>query len=387
MDKKEQLSIIYKHIGETLNISNTETSTIIDSYKAVGQYLGNLEEELDINIYPQGSLALGTIIKPLKSDNDGEYDIDMVCLLKNGSHLSSKEIKMTIGNRLKESERYEPMLESEGKRCWTLQYNDFHMDILPSVPMNDELIDTHIRLTHTDDYSGYTSSYSNPKGYLEWFQDEMKETIASSRQFYAEKNEVEIEEVPLYKLRTPLQVSIQLLKRHRDIMYQNTKESEHKPISIIITTLAAHAYEEKGLNLYDTLLNILDNMEIYIKNDENGEYVIENPTNPHENFADKWKNEPIKKDVFLKWLKAAKKDIILNPMIEAEGLPQLKKYLSKTFGENVISKSFESYGEDQRIKRGNEKLGVNKTGRITEKEEEMASKMANHTFYGEDSIR
>lgn len=365
-----------------MNISNTERDTIIDSYKAVGNYLGNLEKQLDINIYPQGSLALGTIIKPLKTDNEGEYDVDMVCLLKNGSNLSSEEIKSIVGNRLKESSRYIEMLEAEGKRCWTLQYRDFHMDILPSVPMSLRDSETRIRLTHTEDFSEYTSKYSNPKGYLEWFQEEMRETYTHSKQMYAQKNEVEIEEVPLYKLRTPLQMSIQLLKRHRDIMFQNTDESEHKPISIIITTLATHAYEDQNLDLYTTLSNLLKNMENYIKYDDDGLYVIENPTDSKENFADKWNENPIKKDMFFKWIKEAKKDIIENPLSISEGIDDLRSSLSNSFGEEIINKSFQSYGEDQREKREKGELGIDSRGVITEEKEPMVSKISDHTFYG-----
>lgn len=382
MSKSKQLSTIYRHVGDTLNISDTERNQIVDSYKAVGSYLGNLEENLHIKIYPQGSLGLGTIIKPLKSDNDGEYDVDMVCLLKEGSHLSTEKIKKIVGNRLKENDRYKEMLNDEGKRCWTLQYSDFHMDILPSVPMNSNKNDTRIRLTHTEDYSNYTSKYSNPKGYLEWFQEEMKETYTQSREFYSKKNDVEIDEVPLYKLRTPLQISIQLLKRHRDIMYQNTDKSEHKPISIIITTLATQAYEDQGFDLYTTLSNILRNMESHIQKSENGIYVIGNPTNPEENFADKWNEKPIKKDVFFEWLKAAKRDIIENPLSISEGLHEAKYSLSNIFGEEVITKSFQSYGEEQLEKREKGELGIDSNGVITEEESSMVSKISDHTFYG-----
>lgn len=85
-----------------------------------------------------------------------------------------------------------------------------------------------------------------------------------------------------------------ILKRHRDIMFKG--DSEHKPISVIITTLAAKAY--KGTkDLKETLDDIVFGMEREI--DCNEKCIVLNPINPNENFADKWENEPIKKEVFL----------------------------------------------------------------------------------------
>jgi hypothetical protein len=66
---------------------------------------------------------------------------------------------------------------------------------------------------------------------------------------------------------------------------------EHKPISIIITTLAAKAYR-KQTNVFEGLVHVVNNMESYIEeryDKQLGHRVkwIENPVNAQENFADK----------------------------------------------------------------------------------------------------
>ena len=66
-----------------------------------------------------------------------------------------------------------------------------------------------------------------------------------------------------YNFKTPLQKAIQLLKRHRDIMFENDTK-KLKPISIIITTLAAELYNDED-NVVDTLTNILTNIEAHLK--------------------------------------------------------------------------------------------------------------------------
>ena len=65
------------------------------------------------------------------------------------------------------------------------------------------------------------------------------------REFLAESmQEARVEDVPEYQVKTPLQQGIQILKRHRDIMF--VEDPDDKPISIIITTLAAHAYNNES---------------------------------------------------------------------------------------------------------------------------------------------
>lgn len=368
---------LYKKLAESLNISESKTDEIIDSYKAVGTYLGNLEEDLNIIIFPQGSLGLGTVIKPLSTDRNGSYDIDLVCKLRNGHYLEAKDVKNIIGTRLKESSRYKNKLEEEGKRCWTLIYADFHMDILPCIPKNHKVADSVVKITEKVD-GQYNYSLSDPKGYREWFIQEMGNVFIESRNIYASNKEVEIEDVELFKLRTPLQMSIQILKRHRDIMFQNRKD---KPISIIITTLAALSYNGEW-NVFLTINNILQNMAKHIHKNENGEYEILNPTNIEENFADRWNEQPEKADSFFEWLKKAQLDIITQPSEFAGGLQGLHRHFANSFGGEMARETFNRYGEMMGRKSENQELGITHEKHITSQRSKMKTRIKDHTFYG-----
>ena len=57
-----------------------------------------------------------------------------------------------------------------------------------------------------------------------------------------------------------------------------------KPISIIITTLAAQAYRGET-DLQETTLGLLDRMLGLINHET---LRVPNPVNPEEDFADKW---------------------------------------------------------------------------------------------------
>lgn len=70
----------------------------------------------------------------------------------------------------------------------------------------------------------------------------------------------QVDQVTIFKRKTPMQRCIQLLKQHRNQMFG---DYDSKPISIIITTLAARAYNGE-LDVEVALINILNKMENFI---------------------------------------------------------------------------------------------------------------------------
>lgn len=377
-DKEMLLGRILSAIADELNITETMYNKAVDSYEAVGKYLGE-GLAYDIRIMPQGSMNLGTVIRPI--DDSDEYDVDLVCLLSNGQNLSLKDIKNKVGDRLKSNEKYKKMLEPEGKRCWTMQYDEFHMDILPCVPNNSVFLtptQTEIKLTHKNDDSSYVPKYSNPYKYHLWFEEQMEHVLKRHKQIFAEMNAVEIDEVPTYKVRTPLQQAIQLLKRHRDICFQDN--DENAPISIIITTLAARSYNSEE-NIYDALCNILSTMHKHIEN-RNGVYWVQNPVMSAENFADKWNMCPEKREAFYSWLIQAKKELITDPL-SCLGFNNIASKYKKYLGEKPVQRAFSKIGDTTKNERDNDKLYINGlTGGLTTTPTIDSIKVGGHTFFG-----
>ena len=128
------LNNLLSEIADLLELTDTQFNNIKSSYETVANWL-NTGEEIqkygNVEIFPQGSIGLGTVVKPLRRD---EYDVDMVLFIDR-TDIPTKELKRIIGNRLKEHSTYKRMLDEEGKRCWTLVYADslsYHMDILPT---------------------------------------------------------------------------------------------------------------------------------------------------------------------------------------------------------------------------------------------------------------
>lgn len=377
-EREKELDEILKEIVNEISITPTMLDKAITSYEAVGTWLGE-GIKYDMKIFPQGSMNLGTTNKPITDKDD--YDVDLVCLLENGKELVAREIKHIVGDRLKEHKIYREKIleEGEGKRCWKMQYDEFHMDILPCVPryIYKEPDITEIRLTHKKD-SYYEDRYSNPTGYRKWFEKCMEKTLKIFKEAYAIENKMEIIDVPIYRIKTPLQMAIQLLKRHRDIYFQ--KDDENAPISVIITTLAAKAYTGEE-SVYETLVNVLSKMSTFIEM-RNGVYWIQNPVMPLENFADKWQECPQKKIAFENWIQKAREDFITNPL-NLVGIDKIGDSFKKSLGEAPVKRALNNCADKKRNARDNKELYSTGllTGIATQKVA-GATLIKGHTFFG-----
>lgn len=345
---KGELEKFLNDLIEALDVSTSKYKEAENHYKSVGEWLGKDGTVLSSympKIYAQGSFALGTVIKPVE---DGDYDIDAVCLLeKPPQDITQQRLKELVGERLKSHEKYKKMLDPSmgGRRCWTLNYSDsskFHMDILPAIPddsqwliglgINKEIAEKSICITDktTWDESNYWPR-SNPHGYLLWFNSRMVVIYNKLQEEF--KKKANVQDVPSYQISTPLQNTIKILKKHRDVIYEN---DDHKPISIIITTLAAKAYDNQEF-LVDSLVSIISKMKELVEI-RGKEWWVENPVNPQENFADKWNETPEKKDLFFCWIERVEKGILdLISDLDSENneisfLSKFDNYLTENYG-------------------------------------------------------
>ncbi len=372
-NKNELLSNLLIGAVEILDMPDDLLQSARLKYQEVGQWLGEPESELFTNtpkVYPQGSMRLGTMISPF-TDKD-EYDVDLVCLLDfKKENISQKELKKCVGQRLRQHPEYRKVL-GEGRRCWTLDFKgQFHMDILPSIS-DQEGLPHSILIT---DKELVRWQHSNPKGYATWFQIQMKTDFDQEKQRLARVMSLSVEEVPNWKIKTPLQRSIQLLKRHRDVYFQ--ADQEDKPISIIISTLAAKAYENKS-NLSETLVHIVDHMHQYLEV-KNGVYWVENPVNKKENFADKWQVHPKRQKKFFIWIQKIQSDI--KNALDTQGIDEVTKFLSGSFGKSTMINSAKNLGIAVREERKKGNLFISSGFGSLSSSGNIAVKK--HQFYGD----
>lgn len=333
--EKRKLSELLERIAADLDIPDHLYEDAVLKYEDVGAWLAECPDlkKYAPEIYPQGSFRLGTVTHPF-SDRD-EYDIDLVCHLRLEKEETTQEkLKEMVGDRLKQRKDIEEILKPS-RRCWCLDYpHQFHMDVLPAIP-NNERPPTGILLTDTDLIRWQKS---NPIAYADWFHERMIEVFKEKRASIAESIQASIEEVPDWQVKTTLQRAVQLLKHHRDIYFQH--DQENKPVSIIITTLAARAYLNQA-DLYDALMDIVTKMADFIEY-RNGKWWVQNPVDPDENFADKWNEKPARRLAFLEWLKRVQIDF--TDAIQAHNLNESSNVLSASLGGSVVNKAASSLG-------------------------------------------
>lgn len=401
---KRELNPLLTNIAEELDITESMYDSLSQSYKAIGEYLGGSKElsAYNVEIHPQGSLLLGTAIRPVIDDDD--IDIDLVCeLRRKDPSWTQHTLKHKVGGRLKESDQFRAMLKEEGRRCWTLLYrrhsdnpqDRYHLDVLPAVYDSNESVynamatlsrsyhgialwdKLAMRITDNKEEVHKTATdisiwpKTNPFGYALWFKERCVTTQKRESAIFCSSS---VSPMPKYTdKKVPLQRVVQILKRHRDLMFQG---DEDKPISIIITTLSAYAYNGED-DIATALCNVAEHMDSFIAIDQNRHYVIQNPVNPEENFADKWAEYPKRQENFFKWLRKLKADIesITKDNIE---WTQMVREMKPMFGDKLVSSVIAAQGYSTQAKRDNGALKMATTGVLGA----AGSTVKAHTFFG-----
>lgn len=334
----QKINQMLESIVELLELPDSAYETANARYHDLGEWMGRKESTCapyKPHVFSQGSFRLGTAIRPL--DEKEKYDLDLACELKEGvvreTH-TQQSLKKLVGQEVESYRRTKGIKEplEEKHRCWRLEYADtlsFHMDIVPCIPaelrqrqrINEALMKageskvfanstSDLTVVITDDrHPGFLRicddwKISNPEGYAHWFESKMRLAASILQERVRKFNAASVDKIPVFKWKTPLQRCVQLLKRHRDQMYKSDPDA--KPISVIITTLSARAYEGES-DIAIAMRNILSKMGNLVRTNTPR---VPNPVDPSEDFADKWTTEDGRRlkleENFWTWLEQAK---------------------------------------------------------------------------------
>jgi hypothetical protein len=332
---------LLQHAAESLDIDVATYRLIKAIYGGASEFLAQFWDldPIDGVVYPQGSVPLGTVTK--KVFRNDEVDIDSVVLrYQTTDEISKAQLKNEVGDGLKQYVGTGPFGDpelSEGKRCWTLTYDGLklHLDTLPAVPNPDSLTGTGIKIT---DKSLFKWQYSDPKAFRGWFHGQMADEYNAVREVIAKR--MDIEQIPQPMIKTTLQQAVQLMKIHRDIHFE--EHPDDKPASIIITTLAGLAYRSGG-TLYEVVEQLTRDMPGYLQR-ESGLYVLANPVEENENFADRWNTRPERARAFFGWIEQAAADF--SSIAQANGLHGAVYKMGEVFGERQARYAAARTGDD-----------------------------------------
>lgn len=345
-------------ICQELEITEAMFTLAEERYMSIAEYLGGNGSPLAIYkpvIHPQGSINTGTTVKPPQSC---EFDVDVICQLAISERAPQQAFLELVYNRLAQRGIYRL---KRMNRCVRVQYeNEFHIDITPGIPDIDQGPEN---ILVTDKEQGKWKE-SNPKDYCKWFKAVgrlqpalMYEVLANER---LSIKAAQAEPLPAPQFSKPvLNRVVQLLKRHRDLIYEGDKDA---PISAIIATLAGssyqyHARHGRFTSRVEFLKAVVTDMPQFTTR-VNGDELVPNPRNPLENYADKWQTRPHRRRIFHEWHAQAVThfEALLDSI--GKGRQALFESLSNAYGDSVVKAASTRQAQARKILSEDRAIGV-----------------------------
>ena len=381
----ERQTDILKLISQ-LDISPSMYKNADDKYFALSAFLEGCG--IDADMYPHGSFAFGTVVRPSVKDPDAAYDFDFICQLRmNRDQISPSELRKKIEDVLENSDRYSGKLIVY-EECFTIEYAGingikFTIDIVPAADETlqkkqelmkksdcPDLLYTAIAIPKHNGERSYSWLTNNPRGFRQWFDDINKPFLAFNREYRRQKifksNQLvfnSVDDIPVGLERSSMQRVIQILKYHRDVFYLNLRREDSddlKPISAIINTLVATISKSANhqSSVFELLTYVLDELNIYAQQQtlcptdftkkygsrtiitrsaNDRKWIIQNPANPEDNLADKWNTNSDIPKMFFTWIAACTKDLIDSMSLPD---PQFRSTMDNAFGQAAVQKSW-----------------------------------------------
>lgn len=341
------------YVNQHITVPQAEIDAAADAYSVVAHHL--LEElhwpDDAITVLPQGSASTQTLIR---SPDRSKFDIDAVCQV-NINRLDARypvEFFNTVGNALRRKFAAIPK-----KRCWNINSagENFYLEFTPSVPL--ENVPQHIlssmapRFLPAGQYLGTALAVvdnptkawktSNPAGFTKWVDETaqlnlLRQVILEAASMHKSASVAPVPDQDV-DITDTLRVAIRLFKRHRDMCVdRQVFDKDHKPISVIIVTLLTTCYAglaelgrsyDHPVPLLAELAELMPGMVTMM----NGEYRVDNPTVPGENFAERWnEDEGERKDAFFLWCDKLAGD--MRTILAADGPDEIRRQVRTVFG-------------------------------------------------------
>lgn len=351
--RQTELDEIVAELAASLQLTDTQFNRAETSYRAVGKWLQAKDSpvsEYYSSIFPQGSLRLDTTVKPLKA---AEFDLDLVCLL-DWPRAKPLDLYDLLLDRMKDHGKYAPITR-QNNRCIRLEYGgDFHLDIVPAIyDPNCEPGSTCILIP---DREKKDFRPSNPKGYATWFEQTTIRQIKAAAEL--SRGDMEPLKAPVpYDAKKPLRITVQLLKRWRDVAFSGRMHLA--PSSIVLTTLAGTLYAGHQRSS-EALMSILDGICEWAQKED---IKLRNPSNDQEWITDRWHDKPEMYDAFVKGVTEFRSQWY--DIFTFGKFPKLSNQLKELFEEQPVQAAMAKFASRRLEIRQDGKMGMERTtGRL-----------------------
>ncbi len=326
----------------------------VDRYEAVRRYIERPGSALEGRVacfYPQGSMRIDATISTRGTED--EYDIDIVAEIGGRDEgpvalLDDLEAAL-VGYPVRKIVRQ--------TRCVTLYYSDgMHFDVTPARrtgPKEKQGVIAHAKKGVNTEVPRYVAM--NAFAFGEWYSArapvEEQFAKALNRRLYEQAGiafaaDADVHEVPN---QTPLiiksvtTVALQLLKRHRNIVYAH--ETGRLPPSVLLSCHAGYA-AQPGMGLAEMVIRQARWTARAINTAAQGGRLLSlpNPEYPAELFTDRWPETQSQQvgysrqlQVLADGLEAARKGNVQ--------LEDLQDWLRGKFGERVVTRSVNAFND------------------------------------------
>lgn len=318
-------------------------------------------------------MALQTTVRPR---GRVEYDLDLIFEIDCIEGLMPKLLYEAVRDRLRAHPKYGKMLETH-PRCLRLTYEkQFHLDIVPA-RTHPHLGVPFIQIPEKPAQHGDLHRWltNNPKGLVEWFKSECNKQLV-----LLEKADQEPLPQPVPNNEKPvLAQAVQLLKRHRDVVFDNADEA---PSSIVLTTLAGTFYQG-GQFVESTLNQVLDRIALLADRDKLFASVS-NPACSDQKLCENW--TPHQCARFADFVLSFRRR--LRNLSSMQGVEEIGAELRNLFGDetlgqkDVVSKAIVEYVDETVNKaRNSNQLRFTKSGTLSTIAGSGVS-VPKNTFYG-----
>lgn len=367
----EALSRMLEAICVYLQLTKAMVQNIHTSYGAVTSWLdadGSSLQQYDPDLYAQGSVRIDTTNRPVVGN---DYDADIVCelYLRMQPFPSPGAVFNLLWNRIGDHEKYRTTREAK-KRCVRLAYDGYHLDVLPAIRDPERggtallVPDRELRIWKNSD----------PKGYADWFR---LCGVMSEPQTLIRGDIEPMQRPKPVSQKTILNLAVQLLKRARDVAFQGAEKVQ--PVSVVLTTLAGHAYGGER-DVYDALLTIVRRMVAGIP--AQGVLQVFNPVNPAELLSERWQSDRAAYAAYVAWIRHFCNQL---EALQNVRMPKLAEELKKIFGDNAVHAAVKDVMSTIEKARGNGELQMQpSTGSLLIASSPVAAiPVRRNTFYGD----
>jgi len=245
-------------VATEIELTNHDRDIADRRFARLRQHLARLESPLRpylvdaaAQIYPQGSMSIGTTV--VNGRDDDRYDVDAIVEIDVPAHWTPQDVRDNLEVAL---EGFPGVDDIEAcTRCVQLRFPNMHMDVTILDPKDGATAPRQGDIFHTPDRGQHTRVPSNPFGFSHWYRRavsihaDFAKALASRRGRSHDRLQESALEKVLARSQSQLTpsipprldseqvVALKLLKRHINIEYEN--KDLRRPPSIYFTKHSA----------------------------------------------------------------------------------------------------------------------------------------------------